>query len=98
MGSRDGDAVSKHVKVTYKDKKAVEILIDGEPLKPSKTYTIATISYLYEGGDNMEPLTRAKLLGKTEVSLKYSMIDIIKEMTKNNQQINPDPTPRMFFE
>lgn len=98
MGSRDGDAVSKQVKVTYKDKKAVEILIDGEPLKPSKTYTIATISYLYEGGDNMEPLTRAKLLGKTEVSLKYSMIDIIKEMTKNNQQINPDPTTRMFFE
>lgn len=98
MGSRDGDAVSKQVKVTYKDKKAVEILIDGEPLQPNKTYTIATISYLYEGGDNMEPLTRAKLLGKTEVSLKYSMIDIIKEMTKNNQQINPDPTPRMFFE
>lgn len=98
MGSRDGDAVSKHVKVTYKDKKAVEILIDGEPLKPSKTYTIATISYLYEGGDNMEPLTKAKLIGKTEVSLKYSMIDIIKEMTKNKQQINPDPTPRMFFE
>ena len=46
----------------------------------------------------MEPLTKAKLIGKTEVSLKYSMIDIIKEMTKNNQQINPDPTPRMFFE
>lgn len=98
MASRGGDAISKHVKATFKDKKTVEILIDGKPIDPSKTYTIATISYLYEGGDNMEPLTKAKLIGKTEVSLKYSMIDIIKEMTKNNEQITPDPTPRMFFE
>ena len=98
MASRDGDAVSKHIKATFKNKKTTEILINGKPINPNKTYIIATISYLYEGGDNMEPLTKAKLIGKTEVSLKYSMIDIIKEMTKNNQQINPDPTPRMFFE
>ena len=98
MGSRDGDAVSKHIKATFKNKKTTEILINGKPINPNRTYIIATISYLYEGGDNMEPLTKAKLIGKTEVSLKYSMIDIIKGMTKNNQQINPDPTPRMFFE
>lgn len=98
MASRDGDAVSKHIKATFKNKKTTEILINGKPINPNRTYIIATISYLYEGGDNMEPLTKAKLIGKTEVSLKYSMIDIIKEMTKNNQQINPDPTPRMFFE
>ena len=59
MASRDGDAVSKHIKATFKNKKTTEILINGKPINPNKTYIIATISYLYEGGDNMEPLTKA---------------------------------------
>ncbi|MDE6528624.1 MAG: bifunctional metallophosphatase/5'-nucleotidase, partial [Muribaculaceae bacterium] len=62
MALRDGDGVSAGVDVAFDPAtgKCTSIMIDGKPVDPDKTYRLATIDYLANGGDYMEPLTRGK--------------------------------------
>lgn len=58
MAATLGNGVSANVSAKYRrngDKfTAEDILINGRPLNPNKTYRVATISYLANGGDYME--------------------------------------------
>lgn len=96
MATRGGDCVSKQVYATMKDGKIEQLLINGEPVDPNKTYTIATINYIMEGGDNMTPMTKGTKLRNSDRYLKYDAIDIIKAMTAKGEPINPDKSPRMI--
>ncbi|MGM9841002.1 MAG: bifunctional metallophosphatase/5'-nucleotidase [Candidatus Limisoma sp.] len=98
MAARDGDAVSAGVRAKMKDHRAYDITINGEPLDPERTYVVATLDYLANGGDNMVAFTRGKQIGMSEKQLKYNVIDIIKEMTARGESINPDTTPRIVLE
>jgi 2',3'-cyclic-nucleotide 2'-phosphodiesterase (5'-nucleotidase family) len=40
----------------------VEVEVAGEPLDPSRTYTVATNDYIFGGGDGYEALSRGKAL------------------------------------
>ncbi|MGM9832822.1 MAG: bifunctional metallophosphatase/5'-nucleotidase [Candidatus Limisoma sp.] len=98
MAARDGDAVSAGVRAKMKDHKAYDITINGEPLDPERTYVVATLDYLANGGDNMVAFTRGKQIGMSEKQLKYNVIDIVKEMTARGEAINPDTTSRIVLE
>ncbi len=48
--------VSNNVSYTYdptaeKGSRILEVLVDGEPLNPAQDYTVATATFLFEGGD-----------------------------------------------
>ena len=63
MCGRGGDAVSKELRATYNDKgELVKATVKGKKIDPKKTYTVATIDYLANGGDYMTPMTRCKRL------------------------------------
>ncbi len=63
MCGRGGDAVSKELRATYNDKgELVKATVGGKKIDPSKTYVVATIDYLANGGDYMTPMTRCKRL------------------------------------
>lgn len=62
MAVRGGDGVSGNVEAVMKDGKCTKVLIDGKPIDPEKTYRLATIDYLSNGGDYMEPLTSGKVV------------------------------------
>ena len=63
MCARGGDAVSKELKATYNDKgELVKATLKGKKINPAKTYIVATIDYLANGGDYMTPMTRCKRL------------------------------------
>ena len=63
MCGRGGDAVSKELKATYNGKgELVKATINGKKIDPNKTYIVATIDYLANGGDYMVPMTRCKQL------------------------------------
>ena len=63
MCGRGGDAVSKELKATYNDKgELVKATLKGKKIDPNKTYIVATIDYLANGGDYMTPMTRCKRL------------------------------------
>lgn len=64
MAAAGGNGVSGNVQSIYDPatNKCVEISISGQPIDPAKTYRLATIDYLAEGGDYMQPLVDHRLV------------------------------------
>ncbi len=56
---RGGEAVSHGVCFAIVDNKAFNPTIGGKPLDDERIYTIATIDYLANGGDDMTPFAKA---------------------------------------
>ena len=55
--------MSKELKATYNAKgEMTKATINGKKIDPKKTYIVATIDYLANGGDYMTPMTRCKRL------------------------------------
>lgn len=94
MASRGGDGVSHGVEALFDTAtgKCTSIIINGEPLDRDRTYRVATIDYLANGGDYMKPLTRGKQIARSEKVVYSDMIDYIIKKRK----INPDRRARMI--
>lgn len=67
MAAAGGNGVSGNVSATYDPAvdKCSEIIISGQPIDPGKTYRLATIDYLAEGGDYMQPLVDHRLVAES---------------------------------
>lgn len=77
MAARGGDAVSG--------------ITDASQIDPDRTYRIATIDYLANGGDYMTPLTRGKRVAESRAVAYDDLLDYLKE----NPVIVPDTVARM---
>lgn len=95
MATRGGDGVSSEVSATFDPAigRCVSVLVNGKPVDPDATYTVATIDYLANGGDYMEPLTRGKVTATSDAIVYNDLIDYIKSL--RNKPINPSSAPRM---
>lgn len=95
MAKRDGDGVSANVDATYDSKthRLVSLTVDGKPVDPDRYYTVATIDYLANGGDYMEPLTHGERVATSETIVYNDLIDYIKSL--RNKPINPSDKVRM---
>lgn len=90
---RDGDGISESARATYDPAthQLVSFTINGKPIDPKATYTIATIDYLANGGDYMTPLTHGKRLSASP-NIVYD--DLILYISKQQTPIDPSVTPR----
>lgn len=70
----------------FKNEKAFDVFINGEPLNSNKNYAIAVSDYLAQGGDNC---TMLAVLPKTilKKSLRDAIIDGLKEMNLRGENI-----------
>ena len=95
MASRGGDGVSSEVSARFDPStgRCTSVLIGGKPVDPEATYRVATIDYLANGGDYMEPLTRGKVVATSGDIVYNDLIGYIKSL--KNKPINPSDTPRM---
>lgn len=95
MAQTDGNGVSAGVDVTYDedDKECVDIIINGKPIDPDKTYRVATIDYLANGGDYMEPLTHGKKIAISERKLSEDILDWLRVNFKK-KKIKPSEEER----
>lgn len=96
MAHRDGDGVSEGTEIVF-DAKAMhctEIMINGEPLDKEKTYRVATIDYLANGGDYMEPLTRGKVIAQSTQIVHRDLVEYIIKQFKG-KKIKPSTAVRM---
>lgn len=95
---RGGDSVSGEINITMdsESRKCTQILVDGQPIDPDKTYTVATIDYLANGGDFMEPLTRGHKIAVSESVVNQDLLKYLRTEFKK-KKINPDNKPRMHF-
>lgn len=80
MASQNGNGVSANVEAVYdpESDECVEIKIDGKDIDPKRTYRVATIDYLAEGGDYMESLTDHELVGQSDKFLFEDMLDYFR--------------------
>ena len=53
LAKTDAFMAVSNVKVHVKNHEITELLIGGQPLKPEKVYTLATIDFLLDGGDGV---------------------------------------------
>lgn len=95
MARRDGDGVSSNVDATFDrgSHTLKSLRIDGKPVDPDRYYTVATIDYLANGGDYMEPLTRGTREATSETIVYNDLIDYIKSL--RDKPINPSDKVRM---
>lgn len=94
MAGRGGDGVSREVSATFNPLtgKCTSVLVNGKPVDPDRTYTVATIDYLARGGDYMAPLRNGKIIKESDDVLYNDMIDYL---IKHKKQLKPDRTVRM---
>ncbi|MDE5642181.1 MAG: bifunctional metallophosphatase/5'-nucleotidase [Muribaculaceae bacterium] len=97
-------AVSRQVDVEYTPAvkngqentpgKIQSIRINGRPLDPDRTYRIATIDYLADGGDYMKPLLRARKVSQSDSDLAEDIIRYYQSGKGRGKTIKPDNTHR----
>ncbi len=77
-----------------KNKKAQHIQIQHQALDLSKTYTMATIDYVANGGDGMALLKAVPQMA-TGVLFRDAIIDYWKQQTQQGKKINAQPENRI---
>lgn len=95
MARENGQGVSKGVAVTYNDNGVVSANINGETVDPTKTYRLATISYLANGGDYMSPLKKGRTVAVSNGVIFNDIIDAFEKGALKGKTMKPDDTRRM---
>ena len=96
MAKRGGDAVSENVKVLYKKDGTVEAAtVDGMSVNRAKTYRIATLDYLANGGDYMTSFVDKDKQYVDSEKFGTRVIDYVKKMGLNDVMIHPSSRARM---
>lgn len=93
LASMGGNGVSRQVYAEYdRAAKTCPVLrINGKNVDPDRTYRIATIDYLSEGGDYMKPFTTGKVVAESKT---YLFEDLVKYL-KKEKTLSASARPRM---
>lgn len=75
-----GNGVSAGVDIAYdpENHRVVSATLDGRPIEAGRTYRVATIDYLANGGDYMSPLTRGTTVARSPSVLNADMLAWLK--------------------
>ncbi|MBO7561582.1 MAG: 5'-nucleotidase C-terminal domain-containing protein [Bacteroidales bacterium] len=92
-----GQAMS-NVKLHIDGNTVKECLIGGKPLDENRKYVIATIDFLYNGGDNLYPLKRSNYLIETHKKLMDIFIEYIIDLTAKGKKIEKAKDDRLIVE
>lgn len=97
MALRGGDGVSQGVDVTFDPAthKCISVTINGQLLDPQRTYRIATIDYLANGGDYMTPLKRGNRVAQSDTVVFNDLLDYLASKKMKGKTINPPAKARM---
>ena len=67
-----------------KDNEVIEAMLNGKPIDYSKTYSVASIDYLYNGGDGMSFLAKNDGFHALDYKLRNVIIDYLKKVDTIN--------------
>lgn len=97
MAADGGNGVSRNVDITYDPAsgRCTEVLIDGKPIDPDRTYRLSTIDYLAKGGDYMSSLKRGRKVSASDRVLYRDMVDEFRNGFLKGKRLDPSPDPRM---
>lgn len=83
--------------VAKKDGTIVSATIDGQPIDPAKTYTLATIDYLAEGNDKLYSMKSITGKQTTKSTLRDCIVNYIKGQTAAGKHISERLDGRFVF-
>lgn len=97
MALRGGDGVSQGVEVIFDPEthKCISVMINGQPLDPQRTYRVATIDYLANGGDYMTPLKRGSKIAQSDTVVFNDLLTYLASKKMKGKQIDPPVKARM---
>lgn len=95
MASKDGVPVS-HIQFKIKEKKPVDVVVNGQPFDSTKSYKAVTSDYLANGGDQYFFLAEAK---KEYVNLKIrdAIITYLQEQDKKGNTVTASLDRRISY-
>ena len=85
--SDGGWPVSAGVSLIIKDKKATQVLIDGKPIDPNKTYLIANSDYVANGGSDCDMLKKIPKQDKGYL-FRDALIEFVSNFTQQGKPID----------
>lgn len=85
------------ISFVIKENKATHILVNGKPINDHLLYLIVIPDYLAYGGNNCDFLIPIKKL-RTDIFIRDLLIDHIKHLTSNEQEINATLEQRIVYE
>lgn len=74
-----------------------KFLIGGMPVDNDKTYRLATIDFLFKGGDSVYTLKYASGAMETGIILRDAVIDYIKNLTANGKDVDATEDARVII-
>lgn len=97
MASTGGDPISG---ATYKirDKKALDIKINGQVIDPNKIYTVLTSDYMANGGDGGEIFLKATGRKEFNIKLRDALLMYMRKQSRAGTTLNPKIDGRITVE
>ena len=75
-----------------------ECLIGGKPIDDNRKYVVATIDFLYQGGDNLYPLKYSNWVVETRKKMMDIFIEYIQNLTAQGKKIEKSSDNRLVVE
>ena len=75
-----------------------ECLIGGKPIDDNRKYVVATIDFLYQGGDNLYPLKNSNWMVDTRKKMMDIFIEYIQNLTAQGKKIEKSADNRLVVE
>ena len=75
-----------------------ECLIGGKPIDDNRKYVVATIDFLYQGGDNLYPLKYSNWMVDTRKKMMDIFIEYIQDLTARGKKIEKSTDNRLVVE
>lgn len=97
MAGTDGNGLSSEADVVYyaPSKEILSAKINGREIDPDAVYRVATIDYLANGGDYMEPLTRATVVARSDAKVNEDLMRFMTAGPYRHKTIKPEKRVRM---
>ena len=83
--------------VKIKDGELQELLIGGEPVDPERTYGIASIDFILNGGDDVFVARNADSLIQTDLLIYDAVLDYVKNLTASGKMIEKVTDNRVVY-
>ena len=83
------------VKMTVVGRKIVGLTVEGKPIDDSATYYLATIDFLYSGGDKIYLDKHSESYESTSLFIRDALINYIDGMTAAGKMIEPEKDGRV---
>lgn len=97
VAASGGDPISG-ARFIIKDKKALNVTINGQPLDLKKDYILLTSDYMANGGDGGEIFFKATDKKTYEIKLRDALLIYMEQHTREGKKLNPVKDGRISVE